>query len=238
MIRLFAIIPLLFLITIIPAYAQTETATGILPDSFLWRIDVAIDNLRYQLADDVDRPQTGLEIAHERLLETRAMMDQNKFDRSEASQVEHDNIIDKVEMDVDKINTANGNGTNEQKLRDISAINTRLEIHKLKIEQLKSHFATSSNPQAQRIIDNLDAHLVKLESKVESKKTLIEFRYIENDKATETKIRQIIDNSGNQIRDKFKQDHDDVDRIISDVCRPTSAGSGEECKKLSQEISN
>ena len=91
-----------------PVFAQEQASAGITPDNFLYGLDVAIDNLRLALTfGDLEKARLSLEIAEERLLEVKAMIEQNKLPEAQAAQAEHDNNLAVTETAVEQITREN-----------------------------------------------------------------------------------------------------------------------------------
>jgi len=197
------IIPLILLVTLIPAYAQSEEATGILPDNFLWTFDVAFDNLFFSLASDPsEKSNIGLDIAGERLLETKDMISKNKVTYAEKSQREHDNILKNVEKEVEKIDRENK--TTKEKFRDISHVTAKMTIHKEKITELKNRFA--GNIQSSQVIENLDVQANNLQFRVDNKKNIIEIQYDKEHPSNSQDKQEIEDKIDDDIKDTQNYD--------------------------------
>jgi len=80
------IIGILLMVLILPIVnAQQPTEDpGITPDSFLWGLDKALDQLTLLLTfDKGEKAKKGIEIARERLLEVREMIEENKLEAAE-----------------------------------------------------------------------------------------------------------------------------------------------------------
>lgn len=86
----------------VPTYAKEDR--GVMPDSILYGIDTAIDNIRYAMTfNETQKAQIGLQIAEKRLLQVRDMILQNKTKESEAAEKEHDNILGWMKHDITKV---------------------------------------------------------------------------------------------------------------------------------------
>ncbi len=79
------------------ALAQQPEDPGITPDSFLWGLDNAIDQLTLLLTfDQAEKARKGLEIARERLLEVKQMIKENKADAAKKAEEAHGKHLLKV----------------------------------------------------------------------------------------------------------------------------------------------
>ena len=77
---------------------------GITPDSFLWGMDVALDDLGVALSGDAEaQAEAGLEVAQERLAEMEEMADEDNAEAVEKAQEEHEETITEVEEDIEEI---------------------------------------------------------------------------------------------------------------------------------------
>ena len=98
------------LISLVNAQETTLTDPGVTPDSFLWGLDKAFDQITFLLASgDVDKVKKGLEIAEERLAEIREMIEENKLEEAGKAQDAHGKTLLKVKIEIE------GEITEEQK---------------------------------------------------------------------------------------------------------------------------
>ena len=80
---------------------QSQADPGVTPDSFLYGIDVALDNLRMAIASgDKERAMVGLQIAEERLAEVRATLESGKVEAAARAQEEHARFLRGVNASV------------------------------------------------------------------------------------------------------------------------------------------
>jgi hypothetical protein len=113
------------------AFAQATPAEGIMPDSWLYGLDVAIDQISLLLTFDPDaKARKGLEIARERLLEVREMVEENKLEAAQRAQKEHANVLSVVQSAVGGIERANSTEELEKEIE----IEAEVERHKEEIE--------------------------------------------------------------------------------------------------------
>ncbi|TAL46872.1 hypothetical protein EPN87_04170 [archaeon] len=151
------------------------------PDNFLYGLNVAIDKISLLLTfDNTARAQKGLEIAHERLLEVRQMVAENKLDAAKAAAREYNDTLSTVESAMSGIH--NSNKTEE--LRKKIEIETDFENYDNATSSVISQIETSGNVTAgqQAIIDSIISSLgnrtghVKIEIQNEKEKTKIEIQ--------------------------------------------------------------
>ncbi|MEK6909465.1 MAG: DUF5667 domain-containing protein [Candidatus Aenigmatarchaeota archaeon] len=119
-------------VTTSPVGAQIGTVkAGTTPDSFLWGLDVAIDNIRQLLTfDNTAKAKVGLEIARERLLEVREMVIENKIEASQKAQNEHVKTLEKVKASVTGLSRANSTQELEQEIE----LEREIEEHEEEVE--------------------------------------------------------------------------------------------------------
>lgn len=92
-----------------PIFAQTETEdeAGVTPDSALWGLDKAFEQLNLLLTfDKATRTEIELEHASERLAEARVMIKDNKVSDAELAEEEHKRTIEHIKLEVQKENNS------------------------------------------------------------------------------------------------------------------------------------
>src|SRR3989344_3707997 len=97
------IIGILLMVLILPIVnAQQPTEDpGVTPDSFLWGLDKALDNLNLLLTfDKGEKAKKGIEIARERLLEVKSMVEENKLEAAENAKEEYGKNLLKVKRNI------------------------------------------------------------------------------------------------------------------------------------------
>lgn len=106
---------------------KSKTNAGINPDSALYGLDVALDNIRHLLAANTDaKAKVGLEIAEERLAEVREMIQKNKLKEAKRANHEHEKAMARVKADI-----AKHKGKSD---RDEIKINEKKNEIKIKVE--------------------------------------------------------------------------------------------------------
>ena len=97
----------ILLVPLINAQQTTDDA-GVTPDSFLWGIDKAIDQLTLLLIfDKGEKAKKGIEIARERLLEVREMVEENNLEAAEKAKEEHGKSLVNVKQNIKEIEEDN-----------------------------------------------------------------------------------------------------------------------------------
>lgn len=128
------ILSIVLVILILPTInAQQPTDNpGVTPDSFLWSLDKALDQLALLLTfDKGEKAKKGLEIARERLLEVKVMIEENKLEAAEKAKKEHGKSLLKVKKNIEEIEE----GDSLEEIEEIIEIEKELEEHDEEIEQ-------------------------------------------------------------------------------------------------------
>lgn len=125
---------LIVLISSIVSAQQTAiTDPGTAPDSFLWELDKAFDQISLLLTtDDTDKAKKGLEIAEERLAEIRKMIEENKLEAVGKAKEAHGKTLLKVKNNVEHLEEDDSLGEIEK----VIEIEKDLEEHDEKVEQI------------------------------------------------------------------------------------------------------
>ena len=142
-----------------PIGAQTDKIrAGTTPDSFLYGLDLAIDNIRYLLTfDNTAKAKVGLEVARERLLEVREMVLENKIEASKKAQSEHVKTLEKVKASVTALSRDNSTEELEQEIE----LERELEEHEEEVEtvseelKIKIEIKGEITPEQQALIDSV-----------------------------------------------------------------------------------
>lgn len=200
----------LFLISQI-AFAQTtptdETITneqataGITPDSWLYGLDVAIDKISFLLTfDNTAKARKGLEIARERLLEVKEMIEENKFEAAEKAQNKHANVLDKVTSAIANIERTNST----QEIEEEIEIEKELKEHKTKIENIKGELKVKIKIKGE-ITEEQQALIDSILNSLENKTGKVKIE-IDNKKGkTKIKIELETGKSSEEIEDEIEK---------------------------------
>ena len=96
---------------------KTTIGAGVTPDSFLYFLDTALDNINLALTfDSGEKARKGLDIARERLMEVREMVEAGKIDASQIAQHEHANVLGVIQNSVKGIERANSTEEIEEEI--------------------------------------------------------------------------------------------------------------------------
>ena len=180
-------IGILLTILILPFINAHELSQdpGTTPDSFLWGLDKAIDQISILLAGSPDAKATkGLEIAHERLLEVKAMIEENKLESASKAERAHEGVLLKVKEKIKDIEDSDP----EEEIKKELEIEKELKEHEEEIEELETKLkikieikgTLTAEQQAKlgeflkSLVDNTDA--AKIEIKNEKEKTKIKIK--------------------------------------------------------------
>lgn len=99
-----ALVIFLILLLVGTSFAHEEVDPGVLPDSFLWGLDKAIDSLSLALtANNEEKAKKGISIAMERIAEMKAMISKNKIERSVKAKEATENTLLKIKESIAKV---------------------------------------------------------------------------------------------------------------------------------------
>src|SRR3989338_7834341 len=131
------IVVILLMILILPIVNAQQTAQpaedpGVTPDSFLWGLDKALDNLNLLLTfDKGEKAKKGIEIARERLLEVKAMVEENKLEAAEKAKEKHGKTLVKVNQNINEIE----DDDSTEEIKEVIEIEKELEELNEDVEQ-------------------------------------------------------------------------------------------------------
>mgnify|MGYP001572614050 CR=1 FL=1 len=177
--KLIAILVALLLLPI--AYAQQPAQdAGITPDSFLWGLDKALDQLALLLTfDEGEKAKKGLEIARERLLEVKLMVEENKLEAAEKAKDEHGNLLNKVKESVSELEEDNS----LEEIKEVIEIEKELEEHDEEVEQtfgelkvkikIEGEVTQQQTALIESILNSLKGQTGEVEIEIKNKKNKI-----------------------------------------------------------------
>lgn len=141
-----------------PILAQEDSSGGVAPDSFLYGLDVALDDIRYLMTfENSQKVKVGLEIADERLQEVKQMILKNKIEDSKKAEKEHEKMLNQVRQNADEIKK----GKSGDDVLALAEAETKIEEHEKKIvtveNELKIEIKTKGTVTAeqQAVIDGV-----------------------------------------------------------------------------------
>ncbi len=202
--QIFAVI-IAFSLAASPVYAQGSGA-GVTPDSFLYGLDVALDDIRYLLTlDPQGKAKVGLEIAEERLAEVREMILQNKLDAVQRAEHEHGKALGRVRNVVDSLP---GDETGEEEADEIER---EIRIHEQDITEIRGNLEIQIKSKGQITAEQqvvIDSVLNSLENQTGSVKVKI------NEKKNEIKIKIKTGKGKPEIlREEIEAEEEDEDEL-------------------------
>lgn len=120
----------------IGAHEDEAVDPGITPDSILWGLDKAFDNLNLLLTfNSAEKARKGIEIARERLEEIKAMAEENKIEAAEDGKEEQLKVLAKVKQSISNIKEKNSTKQIEEEIE----IEKELEEHEDEVKELGSN---------------------------------------------------------------------------------------------------
>ncbi|MBN4049198.1 hypothetical protein JYT91_01130 [archaeon AH-315-M20] len=122
---------LIILILLVVSCQKIDKDPGVTPDSFLWGLDKALDQSTLILTfDEGEKAKKGLDIAGERLLEVKSMIEENKLEAAEKAQEEHEKTLAKVKQSIKDIEE-----DPLEEIKEVIEIEKELEEHEREVEQ-------------------------------------------------------------------------------------------------------
>lgn len=179
---------------------DTSIDAGITPDSSLYFIDRAIENIDLALTFDEDeKAKKGLDIARERLLETRKMINGNDAERAQIAMSGHEDAMGLVQSSLAEIEQEDP----LEEMEDKIILDREVEEHITEIEdvveetKIKIEIKGELTPEQQELIDSLLADMKETAAEVEID--------IENEKEkTRIKIKEATRKSDEEIDDEVR----------------------------------
>lgn len=196
----------ILIILALPIANAQQLDAGVTPDSFLWGLDKAIDQLSLLLTfDKGEKAKKGVEIARERLLEIKVMVEENKLEAAVRAKDEHGKTLARVKSNVKEIE--NDNSTEE--IKEIIEIEKELEEHDEDVEEvsiglnvkIKIEGAITDEQKAlvNSLLDSLKGQTGEVEIVLKSKK----------DK-TKIKIKQETGKSDEEIENEIEELEEEI----------------------------
>ena len=182
----------LFLLPVITAQ-ETPTNPGITPDSFLWGIDRALEQISLLLTISPEAKATkGLEIAQERLAEIKAMIEEGDLEAAGKAEDAHGKILLKVKIKIDEIEEDDS----LEEIEKVIEIEEELENHNEDVEQtfgelkikikIEGELTQEQMDLIDSILENLQGQTGEVEIEIEIKKNKTKIKIkIETDKSDE-----------------------------------------------------
>lgn len=205
--KILALIVAILLLQIAYAHEEEIVDPGVTPDSFLWGLDKALDNLNLLLTfNPAEKAKKGIEIARERLEEVKIMVEENKIEAAAKGKDEQVKLLSKVRESISGIKEENATKQIEEEIE----IEQELEEHEEEVEEasnklkIKIEVKGTLSEEQKALIDSLltaiqnKASEVKIEIKNKKDKTKIEIKQKtgKSEKEIEDEIEEIEEEKG------------------------------------------
>lgn len=230
---------IILIISFVSAHEE-KVNPGVTPDSFLWGLDKALDNLNLLLTfNPADKARKGIEIARERLEEVKAMAEENKLEAAAKGKDEQVKILSKVKKSISDIKDGNATKQIEEEIE----IEKELEEHEDEIEEVSNNLKIrieikgGLNEQQKALLDSILSSLenkageIKVEIKNKKDKTKIRIKQ-ESGKA-EKEIEEEIEDIEEEIglaeikREKVEEEIEDTKEELSELEKELEEHKGE-----------
>ncbi|MAG50941.1 hypothetical protein CL621_04890 [archaeon] len=156
--NILSIILIILILPAINAQLPVDDPVGVTPDSFFWGLDKALDQLSLLLTfDKGKKAKMGLEVARERLLEVKVMIEENKLEAAEKAKKEHGKNLLKVKKNIEELEEDDS----LEEIEEIIEIEKELEEHDEEIEEtfgeleVKIKIKGEITEQQQNLIDSI-----------------------------------------------------------------------------------
>ncbi len=175
---------------------ETHADAGITPDSLLYGLDLALDKISLALQRGSEKKVAkGLEIAQERLLEVRVMLEAGKDEDAAEAEAEHGKVLIEVEENLESF----GAESSEEELEKELELEQEVEKHKERIKDLKITIkgdlsAEDLSTLVESILSNLEGQTSSLEIHIEQKKGKTKIR-IEQEGADAEQVEEDLEGS-------------------------------------------
>ena len=156
---------------------ETQQNPGITPDSFLWGLDKALEQISLlSLTSPNAKATKGLEHAEERLAEIKIMIEENKLDAAEKAEESHGETLVKVKQKLGEIEEDDS----VEELEEIIKIEKKVDEHEQEIEQIsgelkikikiKGELTEEQQDLIDSILDSLEGQTGEVEIEIKNKK--------------------------------------------------------------------
>ncbi|MFQ5800332.1 MAG: DUF5667 domain-containing protein [Candidatus Hydrothermarchaeales archaeon] len=175
---------------------------GTTPDSFLYFLDLALDNLALALTfNDDAKIEKSLEIAEERLSEARTMALEGKIEAMSKAEGEHGKTMQKIRAEVEEISDSDSEGELKKELE----IERKIKEHSEKIEDVGKELEVKIKIEGEITPEQEDL-IVSILNSLEGQTGEVEIE-IKNEKGkTKIKIEQETGKSGDDVEDELEDE--------------------------------
>ena len=193
-------IGILIILFVVPTVNAQQTDAGVTPDSFLWGLDKAIDQLNLLLTfDKGEKAKKGIEIARERLLEVKAMVEENKLEAAEKAKEEHGKTLVKVKQNVKEIEKDNST----EEIKEVIEIEKELEEHDEEVEEVNTELKVKIKIEG-TITDEQRALINSLLDSLKGQTGEVEIEIKNKKDKTKIKIKQETGKSDKEIEEEVE----------------------------------
>ena len=197
--RYLTVLLFLVLLPLVLAQENISESPGITPDSLLWGVDTALEQISLLLAMNPEAKATkGLEIAQERLLEIKAMAEEKNLPALEKARDSHSKTLLKIKENVRSLDEENSESLLETELElekelsnhqeEIEEIETKLKV-KIKIEgQLTAEQQAQLDDFLASLGDSAEEVKLEIKNKKDETKLKIKIKTGKSDEEIEQEI--------------------------------------------------
>ncbi|MCL7474474.1 MAG: DUF5667 domain-containing protein [ANME-2 cluster archaeon] len=204
--RIVSIIAMALMLFSVPAMAEdNETALtdpGTTPDSVLYFLDVASDNLALAMTLNHDEKiEKQLEIAEERLAEAKAMAEKGDVKAMKKAADRHGEILSKLKTDVKNIENGDSVGELEKEIKikqKVDEHSNKIKVVKdgLKIDiKVKGNITAQQQEMIDSILESLEGQTGEVEIEIENEKS-----------KTKIKIKTETGKDGDEVEDEIEDE--------------------------------
>ncbi len=202
-----------------PSNAEALPDAGMTPDSMLYFLDVALDNIQLALTFNPEKKVAkGLEIAEERLAEVKVMAAEGNTEGLTKAENEHGKTLSKVKDKIKELSDTN----EETELEKEMILEEKVNQHQKKVEMVKNEIeisikikgdvSESTQKIINAILDNLDQQaegvIIEIKEKQGDTKIKITQHTGESEQEIETRIKKKI---SDDEKESDKEDEADDD---------------------------
>ena len=197
---------------------------GITPDSSLYAIDMALDDLSLALTfDEEAKVEKSLEIAEERLSETQEMVEEGNTEAADEAQAGYEEAVTGAEESVEELETDGTVEDSEDALGTVSELQDKIEGHAAKVAAVKDAIllrkaGTMSEEQLAHlttVFARIKAKALEMETKTTQKKEKAKIKY----KALSGKTDEEVDAVMEEIEEKAGLAKSRMERVEKEAKR-------------------
>lgn len=221
-----SLIGILLTILILPVASSHEEKVdpGVTPDSFLWGLDKALDNLNLLLTlNPTEKARKGIGIARERLEEIKLMAEENKLEAAVKGKEEQLKILSKVKKSVSDIKEENSTKQIEEEIE----IERELEEHEEEIEEVSDNLKIKIEVKGV-LNEQQKALLGSILSSLENKTSEVKVEIKNKKDQTKIKIKQETGKSEIEIENEIEEI--EKEKGLADIKREKASEEIEDAK--------